>query len=108
MPTANLTLDYILECLSWVPDLRAKAMFWEYGIYSWDRMFALVCDGTLFFKTFPETVEYFEDTETKAYPGSRNTAPANPDWLENREELLKVATLTLSFTPPPKPKKKKC
>lgn len=71
-------------------------------------MFALVCDGTLFFKTFPQTIGYFEDTETKAYPGSRNTAPANPDWLENREELLKIATLTLSLTPPPKPKKKRC
>lgn len=108
MSTSSSTLDYILECLLCVPDLRAKAMFWEYGIYSWDRMFALVCDGTLFFKTFPQTIGYFEDTETKAYPGSKNTAPANPDWLENREELLKVATLTLSLTPPPKPKKKRC
>lgn len=69
-------------------------------------MFALACDGTLFFKTFPDTIGYFEDTETKAYPGSRNTAPANPDWLENREELIKIANLTISLTPPPKPKKR--
>ena len=70
-------------------------------------MFALACDNTLFFKTFPETIEYFEDTETKAYPGSKNTAPANPEWLENREELLRVVHLTLSLTPPPKPKNRK-
>lgn len=71
-------------------------------------MFALACDGTLFFKTFPQTIGYFEDTETKAYPGSRNTAPANPEWLESeRETLIKVAIHTLSLTPPPKPKKKK-
>jgi TfoX/Sxy family transcriptional regulator of competence genes len=108
MSTTKSTLEYILDCLSLVPDLHAKAMFWEYGIYSWDRMFALVCDGTLFFKTYPETVHLFEDTETKAYPGSRNTAPANPDWLEDREGLMKIATITISLTPPPKPKKKKC
>ena len=71
-------------------------------------MFALACDNTLFFKTFPETIELFEDTETKAYPGSKNTAPANADWIENREELKKVALLTISLTPIPKPKKRKC
>lgn len=108
MSTSKSTLDYFLELLSDIPDLHAKAMFGEYGIYSWDRMFALACDGTLFFKTFPETSHLFEDTETKAYPGSRNTAPANADWLENREELTKIALLTISLTPTPKPKKKKC
>jgi DNA transformation protein len=108
MSTSSSTLDYILECLSWIPELRAKAMFGEYGIYSGEKMFALACDGILFFKTFPETIEFFEDTNTKAYPWSRNTAPANPDWLENGEELLKIANLTISLTPPPKPKKKRC
>ena len=108
MSTSKDTLSYFLECLEWIPDLRATAMFGEYGIYSWDRMFALACDGVLFFKIFPETMQYFEDTETKAYPGSKNTAPANPEWLENREELTRIAEITLSFTPLPKPKKKKC
>lgn len=69
-------------------------------------MFALACDNTLFFKTFPETMQYFEDTETKAYPGSKNTAPANPEWLEGEgEKLIEVAKITLSFTPPKRKKK---
>jgi TfoX/Sxy family transcriptional regulator of competence genes len=108
MSTTKSTLEYILECLSLVPDIHAKAMFWEYGIYSWEKMFALVCDNTLFFKTYPETVHLFEDIETKAYPGSRNTAPANPDWLEHPEELSHIARLTLEYTPIAKAKKKKC
>ncbi len=108
MSTSKETLAYFLECLEWIPELHAKGMFWEYGIYSSDRMFALACDNTLFLKTFPETIEYFEDQETKAYPGSRNTAQVNPEWLENREELLRIVNLTLSLTPPPKPKKRKC
>lgn len=70
-------------------------------------MFALVCDNTLFFKTYPETVHLFEDTETKAYPGSKNTAPANSDWLEHPEELADIVRLTLEYTPKPKLKKKK-
>lgn len=108
MATDKSTLEYFLELLSDIPDLHAKAMFGEYGIYSWEKMFALACDNTLFFKTFPETVGLFEDTETKAYPWSKNTAPMNADWIENREELTKVALLTISFAPIPKAKKRKC
>lgn len=62
-------------------------------------MFALACDDTLFLKTFPETVNLFEDTKTKAYPGSKNTAQVNADWLENREELLKIVKTTISLAP---------
>lgn len=108
MATNKNTLSYFLELLSDIPDLHAKAMFGEYGIYSWDRMFALACDNTLFFKTFPETQSHFEDTETKAYPGSRNTAPANADWLEDREALTNIAITTIQLTPPKKPQKRKC
>ena len=82
-------------------------MFGEYGIYSGEKMFALACDGMLFFKTFEETIHEFSDRETKAYPGSRNTAPANPEWFENREKLVEIARKTIALTPPPKPKKKK-
>lgn len=34
MATSKSTLDYFLELLSDIPDLHAKAMFGEYGIYS--------------------------------------------------------------------------
>ena len=107
MSTTKDTLAYFLECLEWIPDLHEKAMFGEYGLYSWDRLFALACDNTLFLKTFSETLWYFEDTETKAYPGSKNTAQVNPEWLENREELIAIVRKTLELTPAPKPKKRK-
>ena len=58
-------------------------------------------------KTTPETIELFEDKETKAYPGSKNTAQVNADWLEDRDELARVVRLTLAALPIPKPKKKK-
>ena len=105
MSTTKSTLDYFLDCLSWVPDIHAKAMFGEYGIYSGERMFALACDNVLFFKTFPETIHLFEDTKTRAYPWSKNTAPANPDWLEQTDELVQIVDLTLKYIPYPKPKK---
>lgn len=70
-------------------------------------MFALACDDMLFFKTFPETLHYFADRETKAYPGSKNTAPANPEWLEgDKNTLIEIARKTIALTPAPKPRKK--
>ncbi len=109
MSTSKDTLSYFLECLEGIPELYAKAMFGEYGIYSGEKMFALACDNTLFFKTYPETVSYFSDTTTKAYPWSRNTAPANPDWLESeKEELIRVAKLTIELAPITKSKKTRC
>ena len=104
MSTSKDTLTYFLECLRNIPDVHAKAMFGEYGIYSWEKMFALACDGVLFLKTTPETIHLFEDTDTKAYPWSKHTAPVNPEWLEDSEKLTEVGKLTLEHTPMPKPK----
>ncbi|MBP9779212.1 TfoX/Sxy family protein [Candidatus Gracilibacteria bacterium] len=107
MSTSKSTLEFFLDTLTLIPNVHAKAMFGEYGIYSGEIMFALVCDGTLFLKTTPETVQFFEDTETKAYPGSKNTAPANPEWLEDREKMAQIVEATIANLPPPKSKKKK-
>ena len=82
-------------------------MMGEYCVYSDGRIFWLVCDGTLFLKTTPETISFFEDKETKAYPGSKNTAQVNAEWLEDREELARIVEVTLDVLPIAKPKKKK-
>ena len=68
MATSQDTLANFLKCLSLVPDVHAKAMFGEYGIYSGDKIFALACDNALFLKTYPETIKHFSDRMTKAYP----------------------------------------
>jgi DNA transformation protein len=82
-------------------------MMGEYCVYSAGRIFGLVCDNTLFLKTTPETIYLFEDSDTKAYPGSKNTAPVNAEWLENREKMAEVIQITLEKLPPPKAKNKK-
>jgi DNA transformation protein len=44
-------LEFVLDQLSALPGLRAKAMFGAHGIYAGDTFFAIVDDGRLFFKT---------------------------------------------------------
>jgi TfoX/Sxy family transcriptional regulator of competence genes len=107
MSTSKSTLEFLTEVLSLVPDITFKAMMGEYCVYTEWRIFGLVCDNTLFLKTTPETLGLFEDQETRAYPGSKNTAPVNPDWLEDWEKLAEVVRFTLEKLPLPKQKKKK-
>ncbi len=107
MSTSLSTLEFLMESLSLVPNVIFQPMMGEYCIYSDGRIFWLVCDGTLFLKTTAETIHLFEDTETKAYPGSKNTAPANPEWLEDREKMAEIVLFSIEHLPVQKSKKKK-
>ena len=47
----NSFKEFVLDQLSALPDLRAKAMFGAHGIYSGDKFFGIPDQGRLFFKT---------------------------------------------------------
>lgn len=43
--------EFVLDQLSALPDVRAKAMFGAHGLYSGETFFGILDDGRLFFKT---------------------------------------------------------
>ena len=47
--------DYVLDQLSLLPDIRARAMFGAHGLYQGEHFFAIVDEGRLFFKTDAST-----------------------------------------------------
>ena len=51
--------EFVLDQLSALPDLRAKAMFGAHGIYSGEKFFGILDEGRLFFKTNAETEKDF-------------------------------------------------
>ncbi|MDA8130260.1 MAG: TfoX/Sxy family protein [Elusimicrobia bacterium] len=104
MSTSKETIEFLRDALSLVPEVTFRPMMGEYCVYSAGRVFALVCDDTLFLKTTPATLGLFSDKRTRAYPGSKNTCQANAEWLEDREKLAKVVGRTLASLPPQKPK----
>ena len=85
---------FVLDQLSALPEVRAKAMFGAHGIYSGDHFFGILDEGRLFFKT---------DTQSQADYTSRGMGPFSyeskgkvltmayhevpPDVLENAPEL---------------------
>jgi DNA transformation protein len=43
--------EFVLDQLSALPDVRAKAMFGAHGLYSGEHFFGILDEGRLFFKT---------------------------------------------------------
>ncbi len=87
--------EFVLDQLSALPDVRARAMFGAHGLYSGESFFGILDEGRLFFKTDaqsqadytahgmgPFTYESKGKVMTMAY----HEVP--PDVLENREELV--------------------
>ena len=87
--------EFVLDQMSALPELRARAMFGAHGLYSGGRFFGILDEGRLFFKTDarsqadytargmgPFTYEMKGRVMTMSY----HEVPL--DVLENREELV--------------------
>ncbi len=110
--------EFVLDQLSALPDVRAKAMFGGHGLYSGEHFFGILDEGRLFFKTDdaseieyksrgmgPFTYEMKGKVMTMAY----HEVP--PDVLEQPQELTvwaqKAITIAAAKKKPPTPKPKK-
>ena len=107
--------EFVLDQLSALPELRARAMFGAHGLYSGERFFGILDEGRLFFKTDaasqadytargmgPFTYESKGKVMTMAY----HEVP--PDVLENAPELTAWAqrAIQLAAAKPKQAKKK--
>jgi len=93
MPDDSLK-SFVLDQLSALPDLRAKAMFGGHGLYQADRFFGILMEGRLYFKVDDASRVAFVERGMGpfTYEKARRTLAMNyfevpPDVLENREEL---------------------
>ena len=90
--------EFVLDQLSALPELRAKAMFGGRGLYCGEQFFGILDEGRLYFKVNDPTraafVEQGMEPFTYEQRGRRltmNYYEVPPDVLENRAELVKWA-----------------
>ncbi|MFA6111259.1 MAG: TfoX/Sxy family protein [Candidatus Latescibacterota bacterium] len=109
MATKQSTIDYLLDQLASVPDVRVRKMFGEYALYCNDKVVALVCDDELFIKITEAGKEFVGDQyqEGNAYPGAKPSMRIDMDMAENRDWLCELITITEESLPAPVVKKKK-
>lgn len=78
---ADSFLDFVLEQLAGLPDLRSKRMFGGHGLYSGEAFFGIVFDGRLYFKVNDATLADY------LARGSEVFAPSPKQVLKNYREV---------------------
>ncbi|MGH7994650.1 MAG: TfoX/Sxy family protein [Limisphaerales bacterium] len=91
----NSFKEFVLDQLSALPDVRAKAMFGAQGLYQDEHFFAILDEGRLFFKTdAPSQADYLArgmgpfTFESKGRTLTMSYHEVPPDVLENPSELV--------------------
>jgi DNA transformation protein and related proteins len=109
MKTSQSTIDYLLDQLSSLPNVRARKMFGEYTLYCDEKVVALVCDNQLFVKITPtgKALVGKNYLEGEAYPGAKPSMVIGADQIEDGERLCEIIRVTAAALPAPKPKVRK-
>jgi DNA transformation protein and related proteins len=106
MATSEKTIEFILDQLDTLPEVRVRKMFGEYALYCGEKVVALVCDDQLFVKiTAPgKALVGNRYAEGFAYPRAKASILVGADDLEDRDRLAELVRVTAAALPSPKPK----
>ena len=108
MATQQQTIDFLLEQLTSLPDISARKMFGEYGLYHAGKLVALIADDQLYLKPTKAGRALLESpTEAPPYPGARPALLIEADQWDDREWLANLITTTAAELPMPAAKRKK-
>jgi len=109
MKTSQSTIDYLLDQLSSLPNVRARKMFGEYALYCDEKVVALVCDNQLFVKITPtgKALAGKHYVEGEAYPGAKPSMVIGADQIDDGERLCELIRVTAAALPIPKSKVRK-
>ncbi|MCJ0903746.1 TfoX/Sxy family protein [Rhodococcus sp. ARC_M6] len=109
MSSSKDTVAWILEQLEPL-DVRARAMFGEYGLYCDEKIVGLICGDLLFVKPTKVSGEFVSMAElAPPYPGAKDYYRVPREGLDDVEELQAFIQRTADALPLPKkksPKKK--
>ena len=103
MPNEKVFLDYILEQLEPIGDVRYQKMFGGATLYCDQKVFGLICDNQLFIKPTEAGKSFIgKVTEAPAYQGAKNSYLI--DDIDNSDWLCELVLKTASELPKPRKK----
>jgi TfoX/Sxy family transcriptional regulator of competence genes len=106
MATSKETVAHLLEQLEPL-EVRARAMFGEYGVYCDEKIVALVCEDTFFLKPSPAAaVLGIHLVPAPPYSGAKEYFVIGAAIIEDDEQFRRVVQATADALPAPKPKPK--
>ena len=105
MASSREYLQFILEQLSELEDIRYRAMMGEYILYYKDRVAGGIYDDRLLVKAVPSAVNYMNDVQYEIpYEGAKEMLLV--DNVDNREYLKGLFEAMYGELPAPKAKKR--
>ena len=105
MASSREYLQFILEQLSGLEDIRYRAMMGEYILYYKDRVAGGIYDDRLLVKAIPSAVSYMNDVQYEIpYEGAKEMLLV--DNVDNREYLKGLFEAMYGELPAPKAKKR--
>lgn len=102
MATSKDTVAYVLEQLEPL-DVRARAMFGEYGFYCDNKIVGLICNDMVFVKLTPASDGM---PDAPPYPGAKNYRVADDALIADSARFRALIQATADALPAPKPKKR--
>jgi TfoX/Sxy family transcriptional regulator of competence genes len=100
-------VDFVVDQLQSAGKITYRKMFGEYGLFSDNKIFALICDNKLFIKPTISGRNFIKDVvEAPPYPGAKPSFLIE-EKIEDREWLNNLVKLTVNELPEPKQKKRK-
>lgn len=96
--------DYIVfDLLEGVSGITSKAMFGGYGIYRDGKIFAIISDGELYFKSSKETEEFYKSKGSHPFVYSKKNGKeysmrywfVSEEVMENREKFSEWVDVAL-------------
>ena len=107
MASDQTFVDFIVDQIENAGEISAKKMFGEYGLYSGEKLFGLICDNKLFIKPTQAGRAFIGDVvEAPPYPGAKPSFLIE-EKVEDRTWLSELVRISVAELPVPKPKKKK-
>lgn len=108
MTTSQSTIDFLLEQLRALPNIRARKMFGDYALYCDEKVVGLVCEDQLYIKYTDVGREFAQGKFTPgfAYPGAKESMNVT-EAIDDPEFLSTLVRITASALPTPKLKKRK-
>lgn len=90
MSTSQSNLDYILDQLSFLPDLKVKKMFGVNGLYTGVKYLGFISEGQLFFRSTPKLQKLLKEYGITIHLGSKNTIHIPDKLVENKDKLTEI------------------
>lgn len=96
MASQQIAVDYILDQLSSLGNIRARKMFGEYALYCDDKVVALICDDRLYVKITTPGKEFVgtEYLEGYAYKGAKVSMLIDEDKIDDADWLSALVRIT--------------